>query len=441
MTRLRLTMAGILVAVVAIGGASRARAQDTPKEPADEKPADPPASDSKAKDPAPRPSGVKVTAGPEGFALQSEAGDFKLQLRGLVQLDGRFYPSDEANLATDTLLLRRARPIVTGSVGKYFEFNLTPDFGGGVAVIQDAYFDVKVNPAIHLRAGKFKPPMGIEHLQSDPYLAFVERGLPGSIAPNRDIGVQLSGDLATGIVAYALGVFNGAGDGATVDTDVNDGKDVVGRVFFSPFKNAKSPLKALGFGVSGSSGRQSGAPSSYRTGGQVAFFSYVTGATADGDRTRVSPELSFSSGPVGFLAEYARSRTGIKKTATSSRATIEAESWQATASVFLTGDAAGLASVKIKKPFDPAKGHWGGLQLVARVNALDVDQEAFDLGLADLGKSARKARARGVGLNWYLNGNLKEMLSFERTTFTGGAAGKTDRPAENALFFRSQVSF
>jgi hypothetical protein len=33
------------------------------------------------------------------------------------------------------------------------------------------------------------------------------------------------------------------------------------------------------------------------------------------------------------------------------------------------------------------------------------------------------------------------MLSFERTTFTGGAAGKTDRPAENALFFRSQVSF
>jgi phosphate-selective porin OprO and OprP len=441
MKRLRWTMAGILVAVVATGGAAQALAQGKPKEPGDAKPADAPASDPKAKDAAVKASGVKVTAGPEGFAFQSETGDFKIQLRGLVQLDGRFYPSDDAKLATDTLLLRRARPIVTGSVGKYFEFNLTPDFGGGTAVIQDAYLDVKVNPAARFRAGKFKPPIGIEHLQSDPYLAFVERALAASIVPNRDIGIQLSGDLATGIVAYAVGVFDGTTDGASVDTDVNDGKDVVGRVFFSPFKKTKTPLKGLGFGVSGSTGKQSGAPSSYRTGGQVAFFSYITGATADGDRTRLSPELSFYSGPVGILAEYARSRTGIKKTATSARTTVDAQSWQVTASVFITGDTAGFGSVKLKKPLDPAKGQWGGLQLAARVNALEVDQDAFDLGLADLTKSAKKAKAWGVSLNWYLNANLKQVLSFERTTFTGGAAAKADRPAENALFFRSQVSF
>ena len=163
--------------------------------------------------------------------------------------------------------------------------------------------------------------------------------------------------------------------------------------------------------------------------------------TADGDRTRVSPELSFYSGPVGVLAEYARSKTGLKKTATSARTTVEAEAWQATASVFLTGDTAGYGGPKIKKALDPAKGQWGALQLVARVNDFEVDQAAFALGLADLTKSARKAKAWGVGLDWYPNGNLKEMLTFERTTFTGGAAGKTDRPAENALFFRSQLSF
>ena len=52
----------------------------------------------------------------------------------------------------------------------------------------------------------------------------------------------------------------------------------------------------------------------------------------------------------------------------------------------------------------------------------------------------RKAFAWAVGLNWYLNRNVKEVFDYERTTFTGGAAGG-DRPAENALFFRTQLSF
>jgi phosphate-selective porin OprO and OprP len=445
MTRSRWMRGAALAALVIAVAVPKTAAQEQPPEatPAPEgKPADTPkASEPKDQKPAAKTAVVIVTAGPEGFALQSENGDYRLQLRGLVQLDGRFYPSDSGNLGTDTLLLRRARPIMTGSVGKYFEFNLTPDFGGGTASIQDAYFDVKVSPAVRFRAGKFKPSIGIEHLQSDPSIAFVERALAGSIVPNRDVGVQISGDLSTGIVAYALGVFNGSSDGGTADTDTNDSKDLVGRVFFSPFKNGKSPLEGLGFGVSGSTGKEAGAASSYHSGGQLAFFSYVTGTTADGKRTRVSPELSFYSGPVGIIAEYARSRTELETTATSNRIVVLAEAWQATASVFVTGDTAGFGGVKIKKPFGPVKGQWGALQLVARVNELAIDKDAFDLGLADLAKSARKAKAWGVGLNWYLNGNLKQMLSFERTSFTGGAAGKADRPAENALFIRSQVSF
>jgi phosphate-selective porin OprO/OprP len=308
-------------------------------------------------------------------------------------------------------------------------------------VILDAYVDVKLRAAARFRLGKFKPPIGIEHLQSDPLLHFVERALAAAVVPNRDVGIQLSGELATGKVAYAAGVFNGTTDGGSVDTDTNDGKDVVGRVFLSPFKKAKSPVKGLGFGVAGSTGKQSSAAASYRTGGQIPFFSYVTGVLADGNRTRLSPELSFYSGPVGILAEYARSKTGIRKTATSARVTVEVEAWQATGSVFVTGDTAGFGSVQIKKPFDPAKGHWGALQIVARVNALEIDPAAFGAGLADVTRSARRAKAWGLGLNWYANGNLKQMLTFERTTFAGGAAGSSDRPAENAFFFRTQLSF
>ena len=36
-----------------------------------------------------------------------------------------------------------------------------------------------------------------------------------NLAPNRDVGFQLSGDFLDGILSYQLGVFNGAIDGGS----------------------------------------------------------------------------------------------------------------------------------------------------------------------------------------------------------------------------------
>jgi phosphate-selective porin OprO/OprP len=59
----------------------------------------------------------------------------------------------------------------------------------------------------------------------------------------------------------------------------------------------------------------------------------------------------------------------------------------------------------------------------------------------DPARSVREAFAWGVVLNWHLNRHVKQVVSYERTTFTGGAAGGADRPAENALLLRTQLSF
>ena len=83
----------------------------------------------------------------------------------------------------------------------------------------------------------------------------------------------------------------------------------------------------------------------------------------------------------------------------------------------------------------------GALQLAARVNGFTADPEAFTRGWADPARSARKAFAWGVALNWWLNRNVRQAVSYERTTFEGGAAQGADRPAENALLVRSQLSF
>jgi phosphate-selective porin OprO/OprP len=420
-------VAGAVFAVLVPPPPSWAGDEQPPEKPA-EKPADKPKDE------------VKVLAGPDGFVIQSGSPEYRIRLGGYAQADGRFYSGDADGVATNNFLMRRARPIVQGTVGRYFDFYLNPDFGQGQVVLFDAYLNVRPSSKLQLRIGKFKPPVGLERLQSASSIMFVERALPTALVPNRDLGAQVHGELGAGIASYAVGVFDGAVDGALIDTDTNDGKDVAGRIFFQPFaRGGSTALKGLGLGFSATTGKQLGALPSFRSGGQVAFFSYVTGAAADGTRTRFSPQGSLYSGPVGFLAEYVRSRQQVRRATDVAR--IENEAWEVSGSVVLTGEAASASGVRPRRSFDPAKGTWGALELAVRLNRLNVDGAAFSRGFADSTRSAREARAWAVGLNWYLNRNVKYVVDYERTTFTGGAAAGADRRPENAILIRSQVAF
>ena len=380
-------------------------------------------------------------AGADGFLIQSEGGDYRLQFRAYTHLDARFYPGDDEKLAVDQFLLRRVRPVLQGTVAKHFDFVFTPDFGGGTAVIQDAYLDVRYSPKARVRVGKFKTPMGLERLQSATAIIFVERAFPSSLVPIRDVGAQVVGDLDGGVVSYAFGVFAGALDGASADFDTNDGKDLDGRVFVSPFKKGTSALKDLGFGIAGSVGDQTGALPTYRSGGQLAIASYVAGVTADGRRQRLVPQLSLYTGSFGLMAEYAQSDAFVRNAAGGQRTEVSVRAWQTTVTWTLTGEPAAYGGVRPRSPFEPGQGHWGAFELGARVNGFEIGDEAFADAVFDPARSVRDAFAWGLVLNWYLNRNVKQVVSYERTSFTGGASNGSDRPDENALFLRTQLSF
>lgn len=181
-------------------------------------------------------SGASVRADSSGFALVSNDKAFELKLRGYVQTDARFFLNDKDNAHTDSFLLRRVRPIIEGTLGENGEFRIMPDFAGNNSTLQDAYLGYRFSPAVRLRIGKFKAPFGLERLQSGTDLRFAERAHPASLAPNRDIGVQLSGELSGGTVSYAAGVFNGVSDGSSSTQDSSDGKDFTGRIFVTPWK-------------------------------------------------------------------------------------------------------------------------------------------------------------------------------------------------------------
>jgi phosphate-selective porin OprO/OprP len=378
-----------------------------------------------------------ATAGKDGFSLKSADGNFQLKLRGYVQLDGRFFQSDDQRPATDTFTLRRVRPIVEGTLYKIFDFRIMPDFGGGQTVLQDAYLEGRFTPAFKVRAGKFKPPVGLERLQSGTDLLFVERAFPTNLVPNRDLGLQIAGDLANGIATYAVGIFNGVPDGASGDGDTNDGKDYAARIFFQPLKN-------LGFGVAGSTGDQEGtvaAPGlpSFRTPGQQVFFSYLTDVIADGRRTRLSPQAYLYTGPFGLLAEYVTSKQAVRRGADARD--LEHKAWQVAASWVFGGEPS-YKSVSPKTVFDPAAHTWGAFEIAARYHKQEIDDATFPL-FANLASSASSAEAWAIGFNWYLNKNLRLLFDYETTQFEGGAGigDGGDREDEKIFFSRFQIAF
>lgn len=388
-----------------------------------------------------------VKANQDGFALQSQDQNFTVKFKGLVQADGRYYANDNTAGGSNTYLIRRLRPILEGTVYKYFDYRLMPDFGSNQTVLQDAYIDFKYWPAASLRAGKFKSPLGIERLQPDAVGRFVETALSTNLTPNRDIGVDLHGDLFDEVVSYDLGIFNGAPDGANADaSDAHDDKEVVGRIFTQPFKNTSNDaLNGLGVGLGGSWGSSHGSTNSiptYRSDGQQNIFTYAPSSgtvTSDGPRYRLAPQGSYYYGPFGFLAEWVLASEQLKNGTSTAR--INNRGWQAAGSYILTGENASYKDiVNPRKPFDPKKNQWGAFEVASRFSLLDIDKDAFPTFANPL-TQVRGARAWGLGLNWYLNKNIKVMTDFFQTFFdNGGPTAGADRKTENAILTRIQLS-
>lgn len=473
----------------------------------------------------------KFDAGPEGFKLTSANGEHQLRLRGFVQADGNFFIDDSAKepnsvssnpyananslisgasgWEADRFTIRRARLQFAGTLWKYNDFLIAPDFGGGQARLFDAWLDLHYFPFLSVTAGKQKVPTSLERLQSATNLLFVERSYATELAPNRAIGVMLHGEFAApgrttkyggptnfnDLFTYQVGVFNASLDNQAVqnsDTATFDNKEFAGRLFGHPFQATDIPwLQGLGIGIAGTYGNpQRAALPGLVSDGQNAIVSYsgagsqsssftsrgvttttttaFSGATANGNSYRIYPQAYWYHGPFGLFGEYVLSSTALNNTVTnvsttSGRATTttgisairqDNHAWQIAASYVVTGEDNSFQGVKPRQPFDPFNGSWGAVQLAARYTELDIDSDTFrNYGTAALPQyrfsdprnSVQRASTWGIGVNWFLNTNVKLTANYEQTHFKGGAQSAAfqpiDRPTEKAFFTRFQFNY
>ena len=396
------------------------------------------------------PTTPKITVSDKGATLASADGANSIKLRGLVQLDSRLFFNDNG-IVNNAFVLRRARIISEGTFAKNFSFQLVPEFGGGSPALVDANIGWTVTPALQFKFGRFKSPVGLELLQSDSWTFFDERSIATNLVPNRDLGVLVSGDLLGGKLNYTAGIVGGVADGAqTTNSDFDNEKDVVGRLWASPFKDdAGSPVQGLSFGVSGSYGREkttAGRTGGYKTDGQQTFFSYAATTITDGPNWRVSPQLDYRSGSFGLLSEYVVSTVNVRASATGKLTELQNKAWQLAAGYVLTGENSAYAGVVPANNFDFSKGTWGAFELAARYANLKVDDAAFPL-YASAAASADQATSLGLGLNWYLSKAVRFTFDYYQTKFDrapGAPATLTNaviRQDEKSLITRFQVSF
>ena len=384
-----------------------------------------------------------------GFVVRSADGNHALRLGGLLQMDDRQYVGQE-NDANNQFLIRRARPYASGTVWKYVDFRFVPDFGTvdaqntrNTAIIVDAWININVQKEFQIQMGKFKPPGGLEMLQSAQNTMFIERGPLQQLQPNRQLGFMPNGLLFDDTLNWAVGVFASAPNNYTQTIDTANGYGVATRLFARPFVNDADELAGLGFGVAGAYANMddyspgstaiSNGLNTYASDPGVVFFNWNASTQRNGALFRIIPQAYYYYGPWGVMAEYIVQSQGL--TFNSGNATqqrqIRDTSWarQLEVSYNITGEDNSFDSLVPAKNFDffqtddeDAVGLW---QIAFRADQLQIDSDLFNqpnpsntfAANSPNGNNARGFDSYTLGLNWYLNPNVRLYLNATYTTW------------------------
>jgi phosphate-selective porin OprO and OprP len=393
--------------------------------------------------------GAKITFN-RGFSIESLDGENKFSMSGKFQGDYRHFLGDSPN--SDSFLMRRARIAAGGTFYKHYEFFVESEFGQNNVRLTDSFINVNYVPFAQFRFGQFRIPFLMDELRSSNSIDLVERSLADNFAPSRDLGLMFHGNIRNDLIYYQLGIFNGRQQNATCDVD--DQKDIAGRITVAPFSKLEIPfLKDFHIGGSFTTGIQHTTnPStdwwknSFKTlgGNGTTFLQFQSNVTQDGNRSRLGGELAWIFGTVSLKAEYASLQLNdLKKGPTTG--SFSGNSGYANFGWFLTGEKEpwknGLPqAITPKSPFVFGKGGTGAYQILARYDWLEMEKSLLDKGFVDATQYTNKAVGYTLGLTWYPNEVFRFMLNYTKTNFDQKVTvSGTKVDSEDAILTRFQM--
>lgn len=340
-----------------------------------------------------------------GPGFKAARSGLELQLAGYVQEDFRSFHDYEDSKGLRPVLseqtdLRRLRFGIDVQYKRLaLEFDYDPR--DNLEHLKNAFGELKLSKALHVRGGNFKVPVSPEWLTTSAKIDFIERSLVASaLTPGRDWGVALVGEPVKR-VSYQIGVFKG--DGRTDQSRA--ATTVAGRLEYSP-------VRGFEIGVSASQGDVEADPSEtvdpLARGVSVhapSGFRLYERHFVDGTRRRLGADARLYRGPVGLRVEILQmtsERRGQGSVFDDLPAEV-ARGWVASATWLLTGDRK-QRTIKPERPIH--RGGVGAIELGVRYDALRLDDDGPEGGFAAAGSRARNIRPVGGrnltgGLSWW----------------------------------------
>jgi len=356
----------------------------------------------------------------DDFFLSTADERFWMKIRGNLHFDTKFYGGNSAN--PTHFDVRRARFDFQGMWEEYLYFRCQAEFADS-PYARNFWVDYKFRDWLHLRGGQMKPPFSTAWWTTDNNVNFLERMAGTPTYPYFDRGWWLWGDILDKTLTWNLSGFTGAGLELDYKKgDIDDHKDYIARLFYTPFKNDEgSALQGLNLCLQGSIGRQSVPTTRFEGGGYSAvvrddkFWTWNTLATEIGSRDRWGAEIHYIYGPLSLSSEYLVTHWDEIDTIGGLTEDGEVTSWGTWVSYFLTGEKKQVSNFGWRQPkpktnFDPVhlKGT-GAWEVLARYTHTDTDDSLFDTGILT---GADEVDEYTIGVCWTWNPMVRWQLNY-----------------------------
>ena len=366
-----------------------------------------------AKEPIGAPGGIKAYW-KDGMWLETADGAIKVNIGGRLHYDLGWISCDDqaediVGRITDTAEARRARLHARGQLYDNIDFKLEFDFAGNDAVdndIRDAWIRIKDLPLVdNLMIGHMKEPFGLEELTSANYITFMERAsVTEAFVPDRNAGIMVHSTTPDKRTTWAVGAFRPtAGNGFAL---AERGYQGTARVTHLPWYEDGGE-RLLHVGVAYSYRSMTEAKSArYMSRPEHHNIQSFVDTAYDADHANLfGLESALVLGPLSLQAELMAALTDAGSAA-AEQACMKGMYFQT--SYFLTGE---------HRPYQTSSGTFGRIRPKANFGAdgLGAFEVAGRVSCLDLNDGvARGGRMINgtLGMNWYLNPNVRLMFNY-----------------------------
>lgn len=364
-----------------------------------------------------------------GLKVYDADGDFWFKLNGRLHLDQTFFDGSNDDRCSDGFCypsgsnIRRARLAVKGGFEREWAYKLQTEFAEGTARIVEAFLAFTGYQNSTLAAGQFTQPQGMENWSSNNWFTFLEPALPtAALTPGLGLGLYADwhSDMVTltGTLVHPKdqndplnGSYNPVAATQFIGVPFTNSSDTVaatGRVTFSPIHTEDTVWH---FGASlhwqdlhHNFGGFATLPEASGRDGATSLL--ATGLISDtNDFWTWALEAAGKWGPFSVQAEYMN--TNLDRGDSSD---LDFDGYYIQAAYTLTGE--GRDYDFISGTFGPVKpkSPCGAWEIAARYSFVDLSDE--DIDPAEDAMYAGSEHNFTVGLNWYVNNNLRFMANY-----------------------------